>query len=200
MIDSEKNSSLSEPGPDASTSSASGFIGNDIVDAIASSKLGENDPNLDNVEIATGETTPTGTSASKPSVGEFTWDSPELGRFWIGCFPPGTNVYQFDGLHPKALCSKICSSYAISKLVQYSYPNFPSCRSAHIIYELWSVRMGSSRKTLIAKLTGNDVLRTNININSGSNNPNDRLLCFEVLANLEAKFIEYGVVEAPQPK
>lgn len=106
----------------------------------------------DGADIATGVTTP---SASKPSVvSDFVWHSEELGKFWENCFPPGTNVFLFDGLHPKALCSKIC----------------------------------------------NDVLRTNININSSSSNPNDRLLCFEVLQNLEDKFIMHGVVEAPVQK
>ena len=52
-------------------------------------------------------------------------------------------------------------------------------------------------KALCSKIC-NDILRTNININSGSTNPNDRLLCFEVLGNLEAKFIENGVVEVPK--
>jgi len=45
-----------------------------------------------------------------------------------------------------------------------------------------------------------DVLRTNINTNSSSTNPNDRLLCFEVLQNLENQFIIAGVVEKPVSK
>merc|ERR1712216_526500 len=85
---------------------------------------------------------------------DFVWENPELKSFWASCFPPGYDFYTFDGLHPKALCSKIC----------------------------------------------NDVLRTNININSGSTNPNDRLLCFEVLGNLEANFIEAGIVQPPKVK
>ncbi|CAD7932189.1 unnamed protein product [Amoebophrya sp. A25] len=112
-----------------------------------------------------GGSTPT--TNSKPSVADevtesnkesearsFAWDNEELGRFWEECFPPHYDVYLFDGLHPKALCSKIC----------------------------------------------NDVLRTNINVNSSSSNPNDRLLCFEVLGNLEAKFIEMGIVQKPVSK
>lgn len=98
-----------------------------------------------------------GTTNSKPSVADtddFHWQSEELKRFWVGCFSPAYNPYLFDGLHPKALCSKIC----------------------------------------------NDVLRTNININSGSSNPNDRALCFEVLNNLEQKFIQAGIVEQPTQK
>lgn len=96
----------------------------------------------------------TSTSSSYPSRGEFNWENVELGRFWVKCFPRGYNVYVMDGLHPKALCSKIC----------------------------------------------NDVLRTNININSGSANPNDKLLCFEVLSNLEQKFTEAGIILPPTQK
>lgn len=108
-------------------------------------------------EANAGGDTDTGSSNKKSSAVEgeqFHWESDELKRFWLGCFAPGSNVYVYDGLHPKALCSKIC----------------------------------------------NDVLRTNININSSNANPNDRLLCFEVLNNLEQKFIEAGIVEPPTQK
>ncbi|CAD7963947.1 unnamed protein product [Amoebophrya sp. A120] len=100
-------------------------------------------------------TTSTGEEVSGiPKGPAFKWDSDELKKFWEECFSPNYNSLIFDGLHPKALCSKIC----------------------------------------------NDVLRTNINVNSASSNPNDRLLCFEVLSNLEAKFIELGIVQKPTPK
>lgn len=69
-------------------------------------------------------------------------------------FFPRYNCFVLDGLHPKALCSKIC----------------------------------------------NDVLRTNINLNSSSQNPNDRMLCFEVLAQMEQRFIDGGIVEKPTRK
>lgn len=98
--------------------------------------------------------TPAELAASNDTDDSFEWSSEELKKFWLGCFAPGVNVYSFDGLHPKALCSKIC----------------------------------------------NDVLRTNININSSNMNPNDRILCFDVLANLEERFIECGIIEAPTPK
>jgi len=58
---------------------------------------------------------------------------------------------------------------------------------------------GLHPKSLCSKIC-NDVLNTNININSGSSNPNDRILCFEVLQMLEHKFIEMGVVQAPRLK
>lgn len=58
---------------------------------------------------------------------------------------------------------------------------------------------GLHPKSLCSKIC-NDVLHTNININSGSSNPNDRILCFEVLQMLESKFIEMGIVVKPWPK
>jgi len=85
---------------------------------------------------------------------EFVWDNSELKEFWESCFPQFYDSYTFDGLHPKALCSKIC----------------------------------------------NDILRTNININSASPNPNDRMLCFEVLTNLETKLIDAGTIQQPTAK
>lgn len=84
----------------------------------------------------------------------FQWHSDELKQFWLGCFSSGVNVYAYDGLHPKALCSKIC----------------------------------------------NDILHTNINVNSSSSNPNDRLLCFEVLSNLEQKFRDADIIKPPTQK
>lgn len=58
---------------------------------------------------------------------------------------------------------------------------------------------GLHPKCLCSKIC-NDVLSTNININSSSSNPNDRILCFEVLGMLETKFIEMGVIQTPVPK
>ena len=57
---------------------------------------------------------------------------------------------------------------------------------------------GLHPKCLCSKIC-NDILKTNINVNSSSPNPNDRILCFEVLANLERKFIEMDVIKEPQP-
>lgn len=82
----------------------------------------------------------------------FDWASGELQKFWLGCFPPAADVYTMDGLHPKALTSKIC----------------------------------------------NDVLGTNINVSSA--NPNDKLLCFEVIGVLENKLIKAGIVAPPEQK
>jgi len=106
--------------------------------------------------VAEEPTSSTGEESEAPGAAAngFTWKNQELGKFWEECFPPDYSIYGFDGLHPKALCSKIC----------------------------------------------NDVLRTNINVNSSSSNPNDRLLCFEVLSNLEQKFIDLGIVQKPVSK
>merc|ERR1712194_7607 len=38
---------------------------------------------------------------------EFVWDNTELKEFWDSCFPLCYDSCTFDGLHPKALCSKI---------------------------------------------------------------------------------------------
>ena len=48
---------------------------------------------------------------------DFLWDNDELKSFWEACFPMGYNFYSFDGLHPKALCSKICKSLSWTSLV-----------------------------------------------------------------------------------
>lgn len=59
---------------------------------------------------------------------------------------------------------------------------------------------GLHPKCLTSKIC-NDILRTNINTNSSSaNQQNDRILCFEVLQNLETQLIQFGVVQKPRSK
>lgn len=95
-----------------------------------------------------------GDNSSLPVKDSFQWSTEELKKFWLGCFPNGYDVYAMDGLHPKALCSKIC----------------------------------------------NDVLKTNINLHSSNSNPNDKILCFDVLSSMEKHFIEAEIISPPTQK
>merc|ERR1712060_110431 len=46
----------------------------------------------------------------------------------------------------------------------------------------------------------NDVLKTNINLHSSNSNPNDKILCFDVLNSMEKHFIDANIVASPVQK